>query len=30
VASAVVFLAGPHSASVTGEDLNVSAGIVTY
>jgi NAD(P)-dependent dehydrogenase (short-subunit alcohol dehydrogenase family) len=30
VASAVVFLAGPQSASVTGEDLNVSAGIVTY
>jgi NAD(P)-dependent dehydrogenase (short-subunit alcohol dehydrogenase family) len=30
VASAVVFLAGPASASITGEDLNVSAGIVTY
>jgi len=30
VASAVVFLAGHASASVTGEDLNVSAGIVTY
>jgi len=30
VASAVVFLAGPAAASVTGEDLNVSAGIVTY
>lgn len=30
VAAAVLFLAGPQSASITGEDLNVSAGIVTY
>jgi len=30
VAAAVVFLAGPGAASITGEDLNVSAGIVTY
>jgi NAD(P)-dependent dehydrogenase (short-subunit alcohol dehydrogenase family) len=30
VAAAVVFLAGTSSQSVTGEDLNVSAGIVTY
>lgn len=30
VAAAVVFLAGAQSKSITGEDLNVSAGIVTY
>jgi NAD(P)-dependent dehydrogenase (short-subunit alcohol dehydrogenase family) len=30
VAAAAVFLAGPAAASITGEDLNVSAGIVTY
>ena len=30
VAAAVVFLAGTASESITGEDLNVSAGIVTY
>ena len=30
VAAAVVFLAGTNSESITGEDLNVSAGIVTY
>jgi NAD(P)-dependent dehydrogenase (short-subunit alcohol dehydrogenase family) len=30
VAAAVVFLAGSAAASVTGEDLNVSGGIVTY
>lgn len=30
VAAAVCFLAGPASASITGEDLNVSAGIVTH
>ncbi len=30
VASAVVFLASPASAAVTGEDLNVSAGVVAF
>src|SRR5258706_7097613 len=30
VAAACVFLASPASASITGEDLNVSAGIVMY
>jgi NAD(P)-dependent dehydrogenase (short-subunit alcohol dehydrogenase family) len=30
VAAAVVFLASQDAASITGEDLNVSAGIVTY
>ncbi|MCW7945721.1 hypothetical protein AAW14_27880 [Streptomyces hygroscopicus] len=30
VAAAVVFLASPAASSITGEDLNVSAGIVTY
>lgn len=30
IASAVVFLASDHAASITGEDLNVSAGVVMY
>ena len=30
VADACVYLAGPESSSITGEDLNVSAGVVMY
>jgi len=30
VAAAVVFLASDGARSITGEDMNVSAGLVTY
>jgi enoyl-[acyl-carrier-protein] reductase (NADH) len=30
VAAAAVFLASDRAASITGEDLNVSAGVVMY